>query len=329
MPILDNTAETVAEAFRRMVIQRFGCPKFIIMDNATYNRALPLEKMANTLGVQLRFTSPYHPQANGRIENFNKFLGRALKMHGLDHPEMPWHSHLSAISWAWNSSPSRVTKISPFQLMFGADPVFPTNPLMRRNEGNWLQNLVKWKDMAREARLLEHAKAAEYLRKNFKKPKNLKVGDKVLFLEHYPKIGQTKKLQIPWSVPAEVVTIRGPVLKLMLNGQVITRNVASVRPFRERKLEWVPVDQLKPIAQAPSFKPVKSRNDPVSDMKLLNILSFQVKHGAVLFTCKWIDYLRRKRQKQVSRAYLKKTYPSALRHYESLHQVPISIEDDT
>ncbi|KAJ9553828.1 hypothetical protein OSB04_017873 [Centaurea solstitialis] len=58
---------------------RYGCPKAIISDRGTHFSNYLLEKTLKRYGVHHRFSTAYHPQANGQAENTNQALKRILE----------------------------------------------------------------------------------------------------------------------------------------------------------------------------------------------------------------------------------------------------------
>ncbi|KAJ9556921.1 hypothetical protein OSB04_011535 [Centaurea solstitialis] len=73
-----NDAKVVVN-FVKSLVYRYGCPKVIISDRGTYFANYLLEKTLKRYGVHHRFSTAYHPQANGQAENTNRALKRILK----------------------------------------------------------------------------------------------------------------------------------------------------------------------------------------------------------------------------------------------------------
>ncbi|KAJ9544814.1 hypothetical protein OSB04_024521 [Centaurea solstitialis] len=61
------------------VSEVYGCPKAIISDRGTHFANYLLEKTLKRYGVHHRFSTAYHPQANGQAENTNRALKRILE----------------------------------------------------------------------------------------------------------------------------------------------------------------------------------------------------------------------------------------------------------
>ena len=56
---------------------RFGGPLVLISDRGQGFRSELVEALVDKMGIQHRFSSPYHPQCNGLVENTN---GQIIKM---------------------------------------------------------------------------------------------------------------------------------------------------------------------------------------------------------------------------------------------------------
>ena len=70
------------------------------------------------------FSSPYHPQANGQAEAFNKSIIRILKR-TVDKNKRNWHERLSEALWAYRTTHRTATGATPYSLVFGAEAVRP------------------------------------------------------------------------------------------------------------------------------------------------------------------------------------------------------------
>ena len=76
---------------------------------------------AKGLGIRMLNSSPYYAQANGQSESSNKTL---IKRKLEDRPRN-WHETLSDTLWAYRISQHGVTKVSPYQLVYGQESVLP------------------------------------------------------------------------------------------------------------------------------------------------------------------------------------------------------------
>lgn len=74
IPIPDMTAETIAKVLVMHWISRFGVPQRITSDRGRQFDSTVFAELMQILGVTHLRTTPYHPQANGIIERWNRIL---------------------------------------------------------------------------------------------------------------------------------------------------------------------------------------------------------------------------------------------------------------
>lgn len=70
------------------------------------------------------FSTSYHSQTNGQTEETNKTLGTILRTL-VQKNLREWDLKLGHVEFAYNKSPSLTTKISPFECIFGINPLLP------------------------------------------------------------------------------------------------------------------------------------------------------------------------------------------------------------
>ncbi|XP_055932049.1 uncharacterized protein LOC129962328 [Argiope bruennichi] len=78
------TAQTVAQNLFKHWIARFGCPARITTDQGRQFESDLFRALSQLLGIKRIRSSPYHPQANGLIEEFHRPLKSALKAYNTD-----------------------------------------------------------------------------------------------------------------------------------------------------------------------------------------------------------------------------------------------------
>jgi len=72
------TAKTTAKFLVENVICQHGSPKILITDQRKNFTANLLHQLSETTGIEHRFTTAYHPQANGQVERVNSVFANML-----------------------------------------------------------------------------------------------------------------------------------------------------------------------------------------------------------------------------------------------------------
>ena len=85
IPLVDSTAETVAQAFVQGWIARFGTPSTVTTDRGRQFESNLWRAFTQLLGTKHLHTTAYHPASNGLVERLHRQLKSALKAHS--HPE--------------------------------------------------------------------------------------------------------------------------------------------------------------------------------------------------------------------------------------------------
>ena len=126
IPVKSKHAGQIIQAYLRQVYNKFGGSRKILSDNGTEFKNQYFEHIARAIGVERKvYTAPFHPQSNGRIEGFHKFLKACMGKHISQNIE--WDEVTSYATAAYNFFPNEHSRESPFFLMFGRDPNNATN----------------------------------------------------------------------------------------------------------------------------------------------------------------------------------------------------------
>jgi hypothetical protein len=126
VPTRQATDTVIIQFLESNILSRFGCPVKIITDNATTFKSKKMEKFCSDYNITLGHSTAYYPQGNGLAESSNKILTRIIKKLLQDNKKA-WHKNLIYVLWADIITTKNSISTSPFQIVYGAEAVFPTS----------------------------------------------------------------------------------------------------------------------------------------------------------------------------------------------------------
>jgi transposase InsO family protein len=120
-----NASHKVIIGFLEDIIARFGCPDRIVTDNVASFKSEPLIQFCEQFGITLIHSTPYYPQGNRLAESSNKRIINIIK-NLLEDNKKAWDSKLKFFLWADRVTVKRSLGLSPFQLVYGLEAIFPS-----------------------------------------------------------------------------------------------------------------------------------------------------------------------------------------------------------
>ena len=88
-----------------------------------------MDQVFQQLGIDRIFSAPYHPQSNGKLEVFHKYLKPTLKKLCKKDPAN-WDKYLNQALASYRITPNVATAELPFFLVYGRDPNLPLHQLL-------------------------------------------------------------------------------------------------------------------------------------------------------------------------------------------------------
>ena len=110
--------------FLFQIFVRYGLPRDIITDGGPQFIGNKLAETLHNYHIQRKITTPYHPQANDQVESTNKVIKSILTKTVASH-RRDWAYRLPEALWAYRTTWRPTTGHSPYQLVFGKEPIFP------------------------------------------------------------------------------------------------------------------------------------------------------------------------------------------------------------
>ncbi|GJX82640.1 uncharacterized mitochondrial protein-like protein [Tanacetum coccineum] len=99
-------------------------PKALISDRGTHFCNKIMEKTMKRYGVNHRFSTSYHPQTSGQVENTNRALKRIIEKTVKDNPAI-WSRKLDDTLWAFRTAYKTPTGTTPYKLVYGKNCHLP------------------------------------------------------------------------------------------------------------------------------------------------------------------------------------------------------------
>ena len=82
-----------------------------------------MDQLLQQLGIDQILSTLYHPQSNGKLENFHKYLKPTLKKLCEKDPTN-WHKYINQLLASYSMTPNLATAETPFFLVYGRDPTY-------------------------------------------------------------------------------------------------------------------------------------------------------------------------------------------------------------
>jgi hypothetical protein len=143
------TSAGVARIIESRVFRYHGMPLSIVSDRDVRFTSQVWEELHARLGIQLRRSTPQHPQTDGQTENANGVLEDTLR-HFVGPYQNNWEELLPVAEFAMNNAWNTTIQNTPFMLNFGQNPDTPViaslrsrNPTVNQFVGWWSEQLSK------------------------------------------------------------------------------------------------------------------------------------------------------------------------------------------
>ncbi|GJY28312.1 reverse transcriptase domain-containing protein [Tanacetum coccineum] len=213
-------------------------PKALISDRGTHFYNKIMERTMKIYGVNHRFSTSYHPQTSGQVENTNRALKRILEKTVKDNPAI-WSRKLDDAIWAFRTAYKTPTGTTPYKLIYGKNCHLPFeikhraywalknyNPdLIAAGEKRMFQlhELDELRHQAYENSRLYKARTKVWHDRKLRMRKEFKQGNKVLLFHSNYKFKQPK-LRSRWLYNLKI-------WKIMKSGQgQLSRSYISLCP---------------------------------------------------------------------------------------------------
>ncbi|KAG7563749.1 Retrotransposon gag domain [Arabidopsis suecica] len=130
-----NDATQTADLFFKEVVRLHGIPRIIVSDRDTKFLSHFWRTLWRKLGTKLLFSTTCHPQTDGQTEVVNRTLSTLLRA-TLGKNMSTWLDCIPFIEFAYNRAVHSATKLSPFEIVYGINPLSPLDlvPLPQKEQ---------------------------------------------------------------------------------------------------------------------------------------------------------------------------------------------------
>jgi hypothetical protein len=244
--------------FFNEIIVRYGVPHSIITNNGTNFAKGVFAEFCGQKGIQLDLASVAHPQSNGQVEKANGLTLAGIKprlVEPLERSAGCWVEELPSVLWSLHTTPNRFVGFTPFNLVYGAEAVLPTDiefdtPRVVQYTQEQAKDARKdGVDLLEEAREQALARSALYQQQlpryhSWKiRPLTFREGDLVLRLVQNTK--GMHKPSSPWEGLFIVSRVLGNGVYYLIDAQEPRKNKAD-NSDKETKRPWN-VNLLRPF----------------------------------------------------------------------------------
>jgi len=109
------SALSVAQVIYDGVVKLHGLPKTMVSDRDKIFTSIVWTKLFKLVGVQLLFSTAYHPQTDGQTERVNQCFEMYLRCAVSDAPKK-WHAWLAQAEFWYNTNFHTAIGCSPFNV---------------------------------------------------------------------------------------------------------------------------------------------------------------------------------------------------------------------
>lgn len=212
----DQSSLTIAKLLVEHIVPRHGVPRELLSDRGGSFLSHLIMELYQLLGVKKVNTTAYHPQTDGLVERFNRTLTAMLSKSVQDNPNQ-WDCKLPYTLFAYRSSPQESTGFSPFYLLYGRDPLLPTDEVLMPVADRAPVVISEYAEEVvgnlQEAWTIAHrniekaqARQKTYHDRKATEP-SYQVGDQVMLYMPAEKSGKNRKLARPYKGPFKIVDV--------------------------------------------------------------------------------------------------------------------------
>ena len=128
-PIHAKSTDTIVTTLINHYLLVHMCPRYTLWNNGKEFKNNLMDQVLQQLGIDQIFSAPYHPQSNGKLEVFHKYLKPMLKKLCEKDPAN-WDKYINQVLTSYRITPNLATTESSFFLVYSRVPNLPLHQLL-------------------------------------------------------------------------------------------------------------------------------------------------------------------------------------------------------
>uniref|UniRef100_A0A7I5E5B3 RNA-directed DNA polymerase n=1 Tax=Haemonchus contortus TaxID=6289 RepID=A0A7I5E5B3_HAECO len=250
-PVPDKSARTVAQTlFVRWIAEGCRWPKTILSDRGGEFENKVLEEITEIAKIKHTMTKGYNPRENGVTERMNATILAMLRKSTTVPTD--WDVRLPFCMMAYNMTPHSATGESPYFILHGRDPNFPSDIIPRMEQSQYMVDtpIDDYRSDLLQGIEEVHARVRDHNNRVRESMKRMYDEKNKVNANRHPKIGDRVYVQSPKekgksSHPKLVSEWAGPfrVIEVSENSALVTRIGENSEPMR------IQFDMLKVVPE--------------------------------------------------------------------------------
>jgi hypothetical protein len=282
------TAERLAAVFFSTVVKHHGLPDALISDRGPQWLSSFWSSVFALCGTKLRFSTAYHPQTDGASERAIRTVVDTIRC-CLDGVHERWDAHIDAVELAYNSSVNASTGMTPFEILYGANPRLPLDVDLEPPPADAAGTFVASREAARlrasDAIMQALLRQAVQIDKH-RRAANLKVGDQVWLSTAHLNLAYPNKFTPKYLGPFAVTQVMssGNAVKLDMPPAIrVSTSTFNASQLREHVLRPATLGPSAPPQPPPAFI------DPAgaASYHIEKIVAHEVLRSGVRYSIRW------------------------------------------
>ena len=128
-PIPNKSADTIVATLINHYLPVHMCLRYMLLDNSTEFKNNLMDQVLQQLQIDRIFSAPYHPQNNGKLGVFHKYLKPMLKKL-CEKDQANWDKYINQVLTSYRITPNLAAAELPFFLVYSRDPNLPLHQLL-------------------------------------------------------------------------------------------------------------------------------------------------------------------------------------------------------